>query len=42
MIIIARGGYFAGNDYPPYESGALSASSANSLKEIQNKKEFYV
>lgn len=35
---MARGGYFAGNDYVPYESGALSESSATSLKERQKQK----
>lgn len=30
---MSRGGYFAGNDYVPYQSGPLSRSSASSLKE---------
>ena len=30
---MARGGYFAGNDYVPYRPGPLSISSASSLKE---------
>jgi len=30
---MARGGYYAGSDYVPYKSGALSQSSANSLDE---------
>lgn len=35
---MARGGFFAGNDYVPYESGPLSASTATSLNERQKQK----
>ena len=35
---MARGGYFAGNDYVPYGPGELSESSATSLKEIKKQK----
>lgn len=35
---MARGGYFAGSDYVPYESGTLTNSSATSLNEIRKQK----
>lgn len=35
---MARGGFFAGNDYVPYEEGALSKSSPTSLKEFKKQK----
>lgn len=35
---MARGGYFAGSDYVPYEEGPLSKSSPTSRREIHKQK----
>ena len=35
---MARGGYFAGSDWVPYQEGALNKSSASSLKERKKPK----
>ena len=35
---MARGGYFAGNDYVDYQPGQLEHSSAISRKEIRKQK----
>ena len=34
---MARGGYFQGGDYVPYQPGALSGSSATSAKEFRKQ-----
>ena len=38
---MARGGYFAGSDYVPYEPGLLSKSSATSRKETRKQKTIF-
>jgi len=35
---MARGGYYDGSDYVAYQSGALSKSTATSLKERHKQK----
>ncbi|WP_458404039.1 hypothetical protein [Methanobrevibacter sp.] len=35
---MARGGYYQGSDYVPYEEGRLSKSSATSANEIRKSK----
>ena len=35
---MARGGYFAGSDWVPYQPGTLSKSSATSLNERKKQK----
>lgn len=35
---MARGGYYNGSDYVPYQSGRLSGSTSTSLKERQKQK----
>lgn len=35
---MAKGGYFAGNDYVPYKEGPLSGSSSTSVEEIKKQK----
>ncbi|WP_407376142.1 hypothetical protein [Methanobrevibacter sp.] len=35
---MARGGYYQGSDYVPYQEGTLSKSSATSVKEITKQK----
>ena len=34
---MARGGYYQGSDYVPYQEGSLSKSSATSAKEFKKQ-----